>query len=114
MTGRRGGVLLEVLVALVILSTAAVELASLVSTGLGAVAHARAREPRYREAGAVLARLSLRSKRELDIRLGDRTEAGYLTNVQRPRPTLYRIAVLDPDVPSEELVVTIVHRPEPQ
>lgn len=112
MTGERGGALLEVLVAVLVLATGGLACASLVATGLETVEAARAREPRYAAAGQLLARLAGRDRRELDLRLGERSEGELLTNVQRPRPGLYRLAVRHVDAPEVDLLVTIVHRPE--
>ena len=114
MRGERGIVLLEVLVALVILATAGASLVALVSDAIHVVDGARARELEYRGAEGVMSRLALRDRKGLDIRLGRRFEGRFVTDVQRPLPGLYRLAVSDSLVPSEALLVTIVHRPEAQ
>ena len=112
MRNDRGIVLLEVLVALVILATAGASLVTLVADAIRSVDDARARELQYHGAEGVMARLALRDRKGLDIRLGRRTEGDFLTDVQRPRPALYRLAVSDTMAPDAELLVTIVHRPE--
>ena len=110
----RGIILLEVLVALVILATAGASLVALVSDAIHAVDGARARELQYHGAAGVMTRLALRDRKGLDIRLGQRREGRFVTDVQRPLPGRYRLAVSDSLVPSEALLVTIVHRPEAQ
>lgn len=112
MRGERGMVLLEVLVALVILATAGASLVTLVADAIHAVEGARLREARYHDAAALMSRLALRDRKGLDIRLGRRVDGGLVTDVQRPRPGLYRLAVSDTIAPDAELLVTIVHRPE--
>ena len=112
MRDERGTALLEVLVALAILATAGIGLASVVAAGLRAAEDARRRESRYADAAAVLARLALRDRRGLDIRLGRRVEGTVVTQVDRPRPGLYRLAVSDTAAPAGELLVTIVYRPD--
>lgn len=110
MRGERGIALLEVLLALVILATAGTALIVLVAEALDRVQWARAREDRYTDANAILVRLALRDRRGLDIRLGRRAEGAFLVDVQRPRPMLYRLAILDSTPPNEELLVTVVRR----
>lgn len=112
MRSERGVALLEVLVALVILATAGSSLVILVADGLRVVDHAREREATYRSASSLLTRLSLRDRKGLDIRLGRRVDGGFLTEVQRPRPGLYRLAVSDTLAPGAELMVTVVFRGE--
>lgn len=106
----RGAVLLEVLLALVILATSGTALVVMVSDGLAGVRWAQEREQRYSEADALLTQLALRDRRGLDIRLGRRAAGAFLTEVQRPRPELYRLAVLDSTFPNAELLVTVVRR----
>ena len=110
MSAERGGALLEVLVALLILATAGASLVTLVADGIHSVEVARAREAETDAAADVMARLALRDARGLDIRLGRRVEGSFLTDVQRPRPGLYRLAVSDSSIPEFELLVTVVHR----
>lgn len=114
MRGERGGVLLEVLVALVILATAGASLVTLVADATHAVQDAKEREARFHDAVGVMTRLSLRDRQGLDIRLGRRPDGGLITDVRRPRPGLYRLAVSDSLAPDLELLVTIVQQPEGQ
>jgi type II secretory pathway component PulJ len=110
--GERGIALLEVLLALMILSTVGVALVVLVADALEGMRWAGEREGRYAEANAVLTRLALRDRQGLDLRLGRRAEGAFVTDVQRPRPMLYRLAVLDSSPPNEQLLVTVVRRAE--
>ena len=112
MRNDRGIVLLEVLIALVILATAGASLVALVADAIHSVDGARARELQYHGAEGVMARLVLRDRKGLDIRLGQRIEGSFLTDVQRPQPGLYRLAVSDSLAPTVEMFVTIVHRSE--
>jgi Tfp pilus assembly protein PilV len=114
MRNERGVILLEVPVALVILATAGASLIALVAEATRGVSDARAREARYADAEALMVRLSLRDRKGLDVRLGWRAEGRFLTQVQRPTQTLYRLAVSDSATPGDELLVTIVQRPEAQ
>jgi type II secretory pathway pseudopilin PulG len=112
MRAERGAALLEVLAAMVILAVAGVGLVGVVLQALQDADRARAREFRYAEAASQLTRLSLRDAHGLDLRLGRRAVGAWITSVDRPRPGLYRLAIADTLVPEEELVVTIVRRPE--
>lgn len=112
LSDRRGVALLEVLVALAILATAGTGLVILVTDQVRAVWEVQRRVRDQHGAEEVLALLSLRDARGLDLRLGRRTVGGFVTDVQRPRPGLYRLAVADDDAPDGELLVTIVHRSE--
>jgi hypothetical protein len=110
MAAERGGALLEVMVALLILATVGSALVILVADGIHAVEVARAREAETDGAAQLMARLALRDARGLDIRLGRRVEGSLVTDVQRPRPGLYRLAVSDSAASELELLVTVVYR----
>ena len=108
-----GVALLEVLVALVILATAAMTLIELVDTGIRAVTEARVRERELADEERFLSALSLLDRSGLDRRFGRRTIGPYVTDVQRPEQTLYRIALLRREASDIEELVTVVYRPEP-
>ena len=109
--GERGAALLESLVALAILAIAGVSLIGLlVDTERGESAF-ELRETRSEGAEQLLTRLSLEDKRGLDIRLGRRSVGEFVTDVQRPEPGLYRLAVADSLAPDTPLLVTVVFRP---
>ena len=98
----RGIALLEVLVALAILSTAGLALLDLVMGGLRAERDARERERVIAVEERVLTALTLLKRGELDRRLG-RHPIGELTvDIQRPERTLYRIALSQTSSPEVE------------
>ena len=108
-----GVVLLEVLVALVILATAGVALLGLVGAGMRGEQDARERERTLAAEERLLAASTLLKRGELDQRIGRHPVGEFLVDVERPEPTLYRIAVLDARSPQVEDLVTVVYRPEP-
>lgn len=112
MPNDRGVVLLEVLVALTILAVAGLSLAAAISEQTRSLADLHGREGELGRAEVALTRLTLSDRKGLDIRLGRRRVGGFVTDIQRPRPTLYRIAVADTSTPDAALLVTVVHRPE--
>ena len=112
MRNERGIVLLEVLVAVVILTTAGIGLIELVGSGLGAERAARQREGTLAKEERLLSALTLLNRNELDQRIGRRQIGEFIVDVQRPERTLYRIALLQDDSPQVEDLVTVVYRPE--
>lgn len=114
MEGRERGVaLLEVLVAVLILTVAGLSLAELVGAGTRAIGTARQREGELADEERLLTAYTLLTRSDLDRRLGDRTVGPYVTDVQRPEATLYRIALRRSNAPDLEDLVTVVYRPEP-
>jgi type II secretory pathway pseudopilin PulG len=107
-----GVALLETLVALAILSGAGLGLLQLVSAGLGAERGARERERVLAVETRVLAALSLFQRADLDRRLGRHPIGDLIVEVERPEPTLYRIAVAQASSPDIEDLVTVVYRRE--
>ena len=112
MRNERGVALLEVLVALVILATAGIALTELVGAGLLGERDARAREAILATEDRLLAALTLLRREELDQRIGRRQLGELIVDVQRPEPTLYRIALLQLTSPHVEDLVTVVYRRE--
>lgn len=112
-SAERGVALLEVLVALVILATAAIALVELVDAGTRALTVARVRERELADEDRLLSAYTLLARSDLDRRLGTRDVGPYLVNVQRPEPVLYRIAVSREKAPDVEDLVTVVYRQEP-
>jgi type II secretory pathway pseudopilin PulG len=108
----RGIALLEVLVALVILSTAGLALLDLVTGGLRAERDARGRERVLAVEERVLTALILLKRDELDRRLGRHPIGEVIVEVERPERTLYRIAVSQQESPQVEDFVTVVYRRE--
>lgn len=109
----RGVALLEVLVALAILSASGLALVGLVSAGLSAVRDARERERTLAAEDRVLAALTLLKREELDRRLGRHSLGEFVVDVERPERMLYRIALAQERSPQVEDLVTVVYRREP-
>ena len=108
---RRGVVLLEVLVALVLVATAGtVVLALLVQTET-AVRRAREAERRLGRAQAFFQAATMWSAAELDLRLGTRVQGAYRLTIQRPSPTVYLLALADSATPTHPLLASAVYRP---
>jgi len=110
--GRRGVALLEVLVALVILTTAGVSLVGLVGAGLRWEYDARERERVLADEERLLAALTLLKRNEFDRRIGRHVVGTFVVDVQRPEPTLYRIAIAQTVSAQVEDLVTVVYRSE--
>jgi len=108
----RGVALLEVLVAMAILSASGLAFVGLVSAGLGAERDARARERTLATEDRVLAALSLLKREDLDRRLGRHALGEFAVEIERPEPTLYRIALAQAQSPEVEDLVTVVYRSE--
>lgn len=108
----RGTVLLEAIVALTILATAGVAAVSLLAAGARSERVAASRERTLRQADRLLTVYTLLTRTELDQRLGSQTIGRLAVQVQRPERALYRIAVVDTLAPTQELLVTVVYRPE--
>jgi type II secretory pathway pseudopilin PulG len=108
-----GIALLEVLVALVILSTAGTALVELIGAGLRAERDAYEREQTLAAEDRVLAAMAVLKREDLDERLGRHPVGEFFVEVERPEPTLYRIALAEAHAPDLEDLVTVVYRPEP-
>jgi type II secretory pathway pseudopilin PulG len=108
----RGIALLEVLVALAILSGAGLALLDLVTGGLRAERDSRERERVLAVQERVLTALTLLKREELDRRLGRQLIGELIVDIQRPERTLYRIAVAQQESPQVEDLVTVVYRRE--
>ena len=105
---RTGGfALLEVLLALTILAVTGLMIAASARVALDAERHSEAEEQRVSSASRVLAASTLLTKPQLDQRVGEHRVGEFSVRIQRPEPSLYRIAVADTGI-GRELVVTIV------
>jgi Tfp pilus assembly protein PilV len=109
----RGVALLEVLAALMILGVASLSLIDLLSAGTRAVVAARSRERELADEERLLAAYTLLARTDLDRRIGARDVGPYHVDVQRPEPTLYRIALSRTEAVDLEDLVTVVYRAEP-
>jgi type II secretory pathway component PulJ len=112
MRNRQGIALLEVLVAMVILATAGLALVEFVGYGMRAEREARLRETTLAGEERLLAALTLLKVHELDQRIGRRQVGEFIIDVQRPEPSLYRVALALEESPGVEELVTVVYRPE--
>lgn len=108
----QGFALLEVIVALMILSVTGLSLLRFSAAVLDDEYRRIASEQQLRAASRVLAAASLLTRSELDLRLGDRRVGEFSVDVQRPEPTLYRIAVSELHSAGSPLLVTVVLRPK--
>ena len=104
--------LLEVLAAVTLLSTAALALLALLQ---GQTAAATQGETREREVAAeqrLLSAHALLSRVDLNRRLGVRTSDSFVVTVSRPTQSLYRVAVSRASFPDVEDLVTVLFRPD--
>jgi type II secretory pathway pseudopilin PulG len=108
----RGIALLEVLVALAILSGAGLALLDLVTGGLRAERDARERERVLGVEERLLTALTLLKRDELDRRIGRHPIGEVVVEIERPERTLYRIALAQQRSPQVEDLVTVVYRRE--
>ncbi len=92
---RRGMVLLEVIVALTILSVGVTAIVALAASSLNAVSRAEAADAETRKASALLEAVALWPRADLDRHLGDRAEGPWDLRIDRPAPTLYTVALRD-------------------
>lgn len=109
---RKGAVLLEAIVAVVILAVAGTAAVTLVSQSADAVRRARGADAEARQASAFLHAVSLWTREDLDRRLGDRPQGGWRLQVQRPTPTLYEVALVD-SARTHVILRTSLFRAEP-
>lgn len=107
-----GIALLEVLAALAILGTAGLSLVALVHQSVRSQAESARSERVLDEADRVLSAYALLTAADLDQRLGSHPVGEFVVDVQRPRRSLYRIAVASGDAPGRILLVTVVARSE--
>lgn len=106
-----GSTLLEVIVALAILSTAGTAALVLTSQVSHTVERTRAVEREMREASAFLEVVALWPRHDLDLRLGERRQGRWRLWIDRSAPTLYVVVLRDST--GHELLRTSLHRPMP-
>jgi hypothetical protein len=107
---RRGAVLLEALVALVILTSAGGAIAALAVESSRAVERARSTEAEFRRANAFFGLITLWPREDLDRHFGEREQGPWRVRVERPTPTLYTITLLD-SLGGRPLLRTSLYRP---
>jgi type II secretory pathway component PulJ len=109
---RRGVVLLEAIVALTILTIAALASAAMVRQAVDSVRRARETERDIRQISAFMEAIALWPRADLDRHLGNRPEGSWRLQIERPVATLYIVALTD-SLSRGELVRTALYRPEP-
>jgi prepilin-type N-terminal cleavage/methylation domain-containing protein len=110
MTSTRGVALIEVLVAIAILSMVGVSSIALLTSTLDAHGRLHSREVELRRAERVLIATTLLARRELEQRIGRRDVGGFVVRVDRPEPSLFRVGVAPEEDPAAELVSTLIYR----
>ena len=108
----RGIALLEVLIALVVLTSVGTGLVAALAAAMRSEHQLRREEALVLAAERVLAAMALLGRADLDRRLGRHPAGEFVVEVQRPERTLYRIAVRESQAPEIEALVTVVYRPE--
>ena len=112
-TSRRpGAALLEVLVALTVLGTAAASIVVATSEAARAIERAREADASLRAANDFMDIVALWTRDDLDRRLGDRPQGPWRLRVGRPRPGLYTISLADSS-DKRALLTTSLYRPLP-
>ncbi|HVL17348.1 MAG TPA: hypothetical protein VM387_05105 [Gemmatimonadales bacterium] len=109
----RGAVLLEVIVALAMLTLAGGSLIRLVTETERTLGETRSREETLLDADRTLAGLVLLTRDDLDRRIGLHPAGRFEAEIRRPTLTLYRIALRTAEPGRPELLVTVVYRPRP-
>jgi len=110
MRHERGAVLLEVLAALTIFAFAAVSAIELLGQLSDSEQRAHRGETTLADESWLMTAYALLDRRDLDLRLGSRRVGPYAVEVQRPEPSLYRVAIGDSVAPD---LVTLIYRPVP-
>lgn len=109
---RVGVVLLETIVALTILTVAALASVAMVRQGIDTVHRAQDLERDVRKASTFMDAIALWPRTDLDRHLGNRAEGPWRLSIDRPVPTLYLVALSD-SLSHRELVRTALYRPVP-
>jgi hypothetical protein len=112
-SGRTGAALLEVLVALAILFAAGAAATGAVQAALASEGRSVRVETELADADRLLTALTLLTRSDLDLRLGERTIGDWRLEILRPGAGLYRIALARADAGPVPLLVTLIHRPAP-
>ena len=117
LTPAPGTALLEVIVAITILTVAGLSAAVMANQSVAAVTQARDADNDTRRAGRFLDAVALWPRTDLDRHLGDRREGNWILTITRPYATLYVVALRTTgdsahSAISRELVRTTIYRPE--
>ena len=108
---RHGYALLEVLVAFNLLALGGTGYCALMLQARDALDRAERQEREMRAATSLMTGLALLSGSALNQRLGVQLQEGMLVEIQRPRPTLFRVGIAPQDAPGRELLVSVFYRP---
>jgi type II secretory pathway pseudopilin PulG len=107
----RGIALLEVIIALTLLTVSGLSMIAVIASGLETQRQVRTHEHELQAASRVLSAYALLTRDDLDLRLGRRAEGEFQVGLQRPEPALYRVGISPGDAPDLELLVTVLYRP---
>jgi type II secretory pathway pseudopilin PulG len=107
---RGGAVLLEVIVALTLLSFAGAMSISLAAEATAAVRRARSIEKNIRAASDFLSAVSLWTRGDLDRHMGSRPQGTWIMSVQRPEISLYEVLLSDSGS-RKPILETVLFRP---
>jgi type II secretory pathway component PulJ len=110
MKDRRGAVLIEVIVAVAILTSAGLSFLQLVLSVGDAQTRMHERERELARAERLLTATVLLTQPELERRLGVRPANDFLVWIDRPEPFLFRIGVSTAGRPEAELLSTLAYR----
>jgi type II secretory pathway component PulJ len=114
MRTERGTLLLEALLALVVVATVSVAaLAGVHEALLSEQRHLHGEES-MASAERLMTEAVLLDRGALEQRIGMRRVGSHVLSIQRPRPTLFRVAVADTAHPEREELVTLLYRPLPE
>jgi type II secretory pathway pseudopilin PulG len=111
-SGERGIALLEAIVAIALLAGVGTALVAALGGAIRSEDDLRHRETTVLAAHRVLTAMTLLTRTDLDRRLGIYPIGEFMVGVQRPEPTLYRIAIAEARAPEIETLVTVVYRAE--
>lgn len=107
----RGVVLLEVLIAVTIVSTVGIASIAFLVTAQDSYERLTSRETEMQAAERVLTATTLLTRSELEQRIGVREVADFVVSVDRPEPSLFRLGVAPAARPAAEVLSTLVYRP---
>lgn len=110
MRNRRGVALLEVLIAMTILSVAAVSLITVLAQATRSLDSARRVETEARDASRLMETTALWTRDDLDRHLGSRVQGPWRMHVTRPLASLYVVSISD-STERRELLRTSLFRP---
>lgn len=112
--GRSGAALLEVLVALAILTFAGAGWIGLLAGHARALTALRLREREMADEQRLLTAYAVLSRQDLERRLGARETGPYLVSVQRPDRLLFRVSIARRTAALVEDLVTVIYREAPR